>query len=85
MDNGLTWSLTTFNMCRLKLGMSNNSSTASMEDTCRVNLSCSTATGAAVRCCASNGHTVQWNGQKKKHQKCINTVTGKPIYTNALV
>ena len=85
MDNGLTWSLTTFNMSCLKDGRNNNSCTASVEDCSSPKLRSSTATSAAVRCWASNGHTVQWNGQKKKSQKCINTETGKPIYTNALV
>ena len=86
IDNGLPcMSLTTFNFSRLKVGMSSNLSTASMEDTSRDKSRSSTATSAAVRRWASNGHTVQWNRQKRKSQKCINTETGKPIYTNALV
>ena len=78
MDNGLTWSLTTSNVSCLKVGMKNNSSTASVEDCSSSKLRSSTATSAAVRCWASNGHTVQWNRQNRKSQKCINTETGKP-------
>ena len=85
MDNVLTWSLTTSNVSCFKVGRNNNSSTASVEDCFSDKSRSSTAISAAVRCWASNGHTVQRNRQKRKSQKCINTETGKPIYTNALV
>ena len=65
MNNGLTWSLATYNVSCLKVGRNNNSSTASVEDCSSDNLRSSTATSAAVRCWASNGHTVQWNRQKR--------------------
>ena len=85
MDNGLTWSLTTSNLSCLKVGRNNNSSTASVEDCSSLKLRSSTATSAAVRCWASNGHYSAMEWTEKENHKCINTETGKPIYTNALV
>ena len=75
MDNGLTWSLTTFNVSPLKFGMNNNSSTASMEDSPSDKSRSSTATSASVRCCASNGHAfsvMEWteNDTPKVHKHC---------------
>ena len=83
MDNGLTWSLTTCNVSCPKVVMKNNSSTASMKDCSSVKSRSFTATSAAVRCWASNGHRRQWNGQRQK-KKHINTKIGKPIYNNVL-
>ena len=74
MDNGLTWSLTTFNVSCLKVGMNNNSSTASVEDCSSNKPRSSTATSAAVRCWASNGHTVQWNRQKREKNRSAFTL-----------
>ena len=65
MNNGLTWSLTTSNVSCLKVGRNNNSSTASVEDCFSDKSRSSTATSAAVRCWASNEHTVQWNRQNR--------------------
>ena len=56
-------SLTTDSVSRLKVGMNNNSSTASMEDCSSFNSRSSTTVSAAVSCWASNGHRVQWNGE----------------------
>ena len=77
MDNGLTWSLITFNLSCLRDGRNNNSSTASVEDCSSVMSRSSTATSAEVRCWASNGHTVQWNRQKKKSHRNSKTEVHK--------
>ena len=61
--------LTTFSVSCLKFGMNNILSTASMEDCPSFKSRSSKATSAAVRCWASNGHKMQWNGQKEKTQK----------------
>ena len=66
---GSQWSLTTCNLSCLKVGMSNNSCTDSMEDSFSFKSRSSTATSAAVRCWASNGHTVQWSGQNEKNRR----------------
>lgn len=71
IDNA-QWSLTTFSVSCVKVGMNNNSSTASVEDTRKDKSRFTTATSAAVSCWASNRHTYSaMDGQKKKNQECI--------------